>query len=154
LANWLNPLLSSLYTDVLTTLKSRDVDSATLFLYGHSNQSIGSIKFNRATNVFEEWDGTTWVVKSIGVVGGGTGSTTAGGARTNLGLGSIATQNANSIAISGGLISGLSSLVMAGPIGVSADNVHDIGSNTLRFRNIFIRSGAVAPVGTDKWVVA
>jgi hypothetical protein len=38
------------------------------------------------------------------VASGGTGSSTAGGARTNLGLGTIATQNANSVAITGGTI--------------------------------------------------
>jgi len=39
---------------------------------------------------------------------GGTGSTTASGARTNLGLGTIATQNANNVNITGGTITGLS----------------------------------------------
>jgi len=43
------------------------------------------------------------------VVGnGGTGATTAADARTNLGLGTIATQNANSVNITGGSISGTS----------------------------------------------
>lgn len=37
---------------------------------------------------------------------GGTGATTAPGARTNLGLGSIATQGANAVAITGGAING------------------------------------------------
>lgn len=36
------------------------------------------------------------------VVAGGTGASTAGGARTNLGLGSIATQGADAVAITGG----------------------------------------------------
>lgn len=40
------------------------------------------------------------------VVAGGTGATTAGGARTNLGLGSIATQDADSVNIDGGAIDG------------------------------------------------
>lgn len=38
----------------------------------------------------------------VAVVSGGTGATTAGGARTNLGLGSMATQAASSVAITGG----------------------------------------------------
>lgn len=38
---------------------------------------------------------------------GGTGANTAPGARTNLGLGSMATQNANGVAITGGAISGM-----------------------------------------------
>ena len=36
---------------------------------------------------------------------GGTGATTAANARTNLGLGTLATQNANAVAITGGSIS-------------------------------------------------
>jgi hypothetical protein len=40
------------------------------------------------------------------VANGGTGSSTAAGARTNLGLGTMAVQNANSVAITGGAIDG------------------------------------------------
>jgi hypothetical protein len=40
---------------------------------------------------------------------GGTGASTAGSARTNLGLGSMATQNANGVVITGGSITGLPS---------------------------------------------
>lgn len=38
---------------------------------------------------------------------GGTGASTAGGARTNFGLGSMATQNANGVVITGGTVTGL-----------------------------------------------
>jgi hypothetical protein len=47
---------------------------------------------------------------ALGVGYGGTGSTNEAGARNNLGLGSIATQNADSISITGGSVTGLSSL--------------------------------------------
>jgi hypothetical protein len=40
---------------------------------------------------------------------GGTGASTASGARTNLGLGTMATQNANAVAITGGTVTGLPS---------------------------------------------
>jgi hypothetical protein len=43
----------------------------------------------------------------VALANGGTGSTTASGARTNLGLGTIATQAANNVAITGGTISGI-----------------------------------------------
>lgn len=43
---------------------------------------------------------------TVVVAGGGTGATDAAGARTNLGLGTIATQNANNVTISGGTING------------------------------------------------
>ena len=44
---------------------------------------------------------------------GGTGATDAGTARTNLGLGSIATQAANNVSITGGSISGITDLAVA-----------------------------------------
>jgi hypothetical protein len=44
---------------------------------------------------------------------GGTGGTTAGAARTNLGLGTLATQNANAAAISGGSVVGITDLAVA-----------------------------------------
>lgn len=42
----------------------------------------------------------------VGIAGGGTGATTAANARTNLGLGTMATQSATSVSISGGAING------------------------------------------------
>lgn len=56
-------------------------------------------------------DGTTLVAPSgalLPIESGGTGASTAAAARTALGLGTIATQAANSIAITGGAISGTS----------------------------------------------
>jgi len=45
------------------------------------------------------------VTGTVAVANGGTGATTATNARTNLGLGSIATQDANNVSITGGSIS-------------------------------------------------
>lgn len=47
------------------------------------------------------------------VANGGTAGTTAGDARTSLGLGTIATQNANNVAISGGSVAGITDLTIA-----------------------------------------
>lgn len=44
---------------------------------------------------------------------GGTGSSTASGARTNLGLGSISTQDSSNVSITGGSISGITDLAIA-----------------------------------------
>lgn len=43
----------------------------------------------------------------VAVTDGGTGASTAAGARTNLGLGTIATQDSNNVSITGGSISGI-----------------------------------------------
>ncbi|MBM4179024.1 MAG: hypothetical protein FJ211_06805 [Ignavibacteria bacterium] len=48
----------------------------------------------------------TEVTGTLPLANGGTGSDNASGARTNLGLGTIATQNANSVTITGGTIDG------------------------------------------------
>lgn len=50
---------------------------------------------------------------ALKVAKGGTGATTSSGARTNLGLGSIATQNSSAVAITGGTVSGITDLAVA-----------------------------------------
>lgn len=50
---------------------------------------------------------------AVGVAKGGTGATTASGARTNLGLGTIATQDASAVTITGGSITGITDLAVA-----------------------------------------
>lgn len=49
----------------------------------------------------------TGLTTPLSLTEGGTGASTAAGARTALGLGSMATQNANSVAITGGTLSGV-----------------------------------------------
>jgi len=49
----------------------------------------------------------------LAIVSGGTGANTATTARINIGLGSIATQNANSVVITGGSVSGITPIAVA-----------------------------------------
>jgi hypothetical protein len=53
------------------------------------------------------------VKNATAVANGGTGATTASSARTNLGLGDIATQDASAVAITGGSVTGITDLAVA-----------------------------------------
>lgn len=75
------------------------------------------IRYVRATNKFQEYLAGVWTDLNISLAGGGTGAATAANARTNLGLGTMATQDASSVAITGGTISGITfnaSVITAG----------------------------------------
>ena len=115
--NWSLPVLTSLYTDVLDILKTRDVDSLTLLSdTAATNIPENAFRFLRAQNVFQEYIASIWTTKIIALAGGGTGAANATDARTNLGLGTMATQNANNVAITGGTISGIASFNVSGAI--------------------------------------
>lgn len=64
---------------------------------------------------FDRGAGTagTGVASVISIEGGGTNASTAAGARTNLGLGTIATQPSSSVTITGGSITGITDLAVA-----------------------------------------
>ena len=59
-----------------------------------------------ASNLNELGTPTVTVATPIAIGNGGTNATTAGAARTNLGLGTISTQASNAVALTGGTISG------------------------------------------------
>lgn len=97
----------------------------------------------------------------IAIASGGTGATTAAQARTNLGLGSIATQNSNSVAVTGGTVDGtiiggttpaagtFSTLSATTPIAVSSGGT---GANTLTNHGVLIGQGASAVTATGAGV--
>lgn len=53
------------------------------------------------------WNATHALTGEVQIANGGTAATTAAGARTNLGLGTMATQDASSVAIAGGTVGGV-----------------------------------------------
>lgn len=60
-----------------------------------------------------QWEVIGEVVNLVPVTRGGTGATTASAARTNLGLGTMATQNSSSVSITGGSVTGITDLAVA-----------------------------------------
>lgn len=75
----------------------------------------------------------------LAVADGGTGSSTASGVRTNIGLGTIATQNANAVVITGGTISGLGvalEVVSGGTGSATSDGARtNLGLGTIATQN-------------------
>lgn len=107
-ADFNTPVIASAHATYLANLKERDTDALTLCYAGDpSNTPTGAIKYLRASDKFQEWSGAAWVDKVLSIAGGGTGASTAATARTALGLGTMATQNANAVAITGGTIAGV-----------------------------------------------
>jgi len=100
------PVLADAYADVLDNLKSRDVDAITLQVSAASNPPTGAIKWNRASDKFQEWDGAAYIDQVLSIAGGGTGASSASGARTSLGLGTLSTQDDNAVNITGGTLAG------------------------------------------------
>jgi len=154
MADWSLPTLSSLYVDFVAQVDARLDDAAQMFSGGPTNQPVGSIRYNRTTNLLQEWDGAQWVDKLISVAGGGTGASDTEGILDNLNLGTMAVQNENAVNITGGSLTGITGLALVGNISFVADNANKIGTNANRPSTIYVRSGLVIPVGVDKYVTS
>jgi len=141
MGDWALPTLSSLYPDFLAQLKARDLDAITLGFFLVPAPIVGMIRYDRPGNYFQEYiAGNTWQTKVLSVAGGGTGSSTPGGAGVALGLGGMAYQQPNNVSISGGVITGLSQLQNNGTF-----------SNSGRvdfYGGLWVNAGGVALNGT------
>ena len=149
MADWNQPIITSTYADVINGLRARDEDSAKLFSADPTNPIVGMVRYNRTSDKFQEYRTTPapgWYDLVLSAAGGGTGGTAA--------LGSMAFQSAGSIAVTGGTLSGITSLTMAGNILFDADGTRNVGSNANKINNVYIKNGLVVPVGVDKWVSA
>jgi hypothetical protein len=122
MADWsdTNPQETTPYVSVLPALRDRDKD-AYMLAESPTNPPTGAIRYVRASNKFQEWDGAAWADKTISIAGGGTGATTAANARTALGLGSMATQNNNAINVTGGTISGITAFSTSGNAAINGN---------------------------------
>lgn len=129
MADWNSPVLASAYADVLTDLKDRDFDAGSLFLNVPTNPVTGMIRYVRATNKFQEYDGAAWQDKVLSIAGGGTGASSASTARTSLGLGTMAIQDATGVTITGGSITGLGTLTINAGMTAGSGAVGIIDSN-------------------------
>lgn len=123
--DWNHPQLTDNYDDVLDIyIVGRDIDALTLQKSAPSNLPDGAMAYDRATDLFKEWDlgGSAFVNKKLAVAGGGTGADNTSQARTNLGLGSMAVQDSTAVAITGGSISGITlnaSVITAGVVAIA-----------------------------------
>ena len=72
-----------------------------------SNTTLGSSVVNSSLTSVGTIASGVWQGTAVALAYGGTGATDASGARTNLGLGTIAVQAASNVAITGGTISGV-----------------------------------------------
>lgn len=107
MADWNLPTITSDYiTGVLPNLNSKDVDAATM-AETPTNPPSNYKRWNVAGSKFQNWNGASWDDLVLSIAGGGTGAITASLARTSLGLGTMATQNSNAVAITGGTIAGV-----------------------------------------------
>lgn len=154
MANWDNPKITTQYDIFLAECKERDLDSGQMFRDAPTNPPVGVIRLVRSPVKLQEWDGAAWQDRPLAIEGGGTGSVSAVNARSALGLGTIATQNANAVTITGGTLAAISSLQVSGTISVSADNAFDIGAYTAQFRRGYFKSAFVLPVGVDKYATS
>ena len=102
--------------------------------------------------------GTTTLTTALPVASGGTGGANAGDARTNLGLGTISTQAANNVNITGGSITGITDLAVAdGGTGAStlAANAVLLGNGTSAVQTVApSTSGNVLTSNGTTWTSA
>lgn len=156
MADWNNPLITTQYDVFVSEAKARDVDAGTLFASAPTNAPNGSIRYNRSTNIFEQYSTGTglWTALVLAIAGGGTAGITASAARTSLGLGTMSVQNSNAVAITGGALSGITQLDMSADITFAADASYNLGTFAKQVKKGYFKDAIVVPVGVDKYATS
>lgn len=77
------PVITDNYATLLDTVRDNDKASALMFNgISVTNIPVGAIQY--ASGVFNKWNGASWSPELVSISGGGTGASTAVGARTAL----------------------------------------------------------------------
>ena len=135
-----SPAFSGVPTTPTAANGTSNTQIASTEFVDNSLNNLGTMSLQNA-NAVSITGGSISGIVPLALVSGGTGSSTAVGARINLGLGDLATQNVGNLFVTGGEITGITDLAIAdGGTGASTA----AGART----NLGLLSGATTNVGT------
>ncbi len=144
MADWQFPKddLTDAYSNLVSYIKARDVDAGTMAAPSGSIPT-GYIQYDTVNHKFKRYNGATWDDIVIAQAGGGTGATS---------LGTMASQNANNVAITGGSITALGTMSLSTSLLFGTDDTYNVGAVAAQVKYGFFKSGLKIPVGVDKWI--